>query len=134
MVNRMGGRSLTTRALSRLRTSPSLATRGHRNLSQRLHNDDLYSRPALFLLQAHLGDNRSLPARDITRRHPVEGVRQDIVPAELAATEGGKVRPQRVVRGRDVILHQIPDHNTASAGVTTDPVNVEPVVPVSRTL
>jgi hypothetical protein len=43
------------------------------------------------------------------------------------------VRPQSVVRGEDVILCQIPDHSTARAGVTTDPVKVDPVVPVSRT-
>ena len=43
------------------------------------------------------------------------------------------MRPQGVVGGDDVILHQVPDHRTASCGRTTAPVNVDPVVPVSRT-
>jgi hypothetical protein len=116
-----------------LGASPMPAAGCHRDLAQRFHHDDLYGGPALLLLEAHLGNYRSLPTRDITRRHPVEGERQDIVPAELAGAEGRKMRPQGVVGGHDVIFYQIPDHSTASAGVTTDPMNVEPVVPVRRT-
>ena len=56
-----------------------------------------------------------------------------IVAAHLAPAEIGEVRPQRLVGGEDMLLGQISDHRTASSGVTTAPVKVEPVVPVSRT-
>ena len=70
---------------------------------------------------------------DVARRHPVEREHQRVVPADLAAAEIGEVRPHRLVGLRDVVFQTISDHRTARAGVTTAPVNVEPVVPVSRT-
>jgi hypothetical protein len=43
------------------------------------------------------------------------------------------VGPQRLIGGRHMIFYQVLDHSSASAGVTTEPVKVEPVVPVRRT-
>jgi hypothetical protein len=44
------------------------------------------------------------------------------------------MRPESVVGRSDMILDQVLDHSTASAGRTTDPVKVEPVLPVRETV
>jgi hypothetical protein len=44
------------------------------------------------------------------------------------------MKTQGVVGSDDVLFHQILDHSNASAGRTIDPVKVDPVVPVSRTV
>ena len=72
--------------------------------------------------------------RDVPRWDPIESEGQDVLPAELAATEGREMETQGVVGSDDVLFHQILDHSNASAGRTTDPVKVDPVVPVSRTV
>jgi hypothetical protein len=110
------------------------ATRRHGNLPESLHDNHFYGGAALLLLQTDFRDYRSLSPGHVPRWHPVQRKSKNIVPTELAAAKRREVRPQSVVRGEDVIFCQIPDHSTASAGLTTDPVNVDPVVPVSWTL
>src|SRR5215208_4238939 len=133
-VRRSGGRSLTGLA-GRLGggSFPRAATRSHRDLAESFHDDDFDGGAALLLLQADLRHDRAFPPRDIPGRNPVERERQHVVPAQPATTECGKMRPQRLVRGQNVVLDQVLDHSTANAGRTTEAVNVEPVVPVRRT-
>src|SRR4051812_20343749 len=134
-VSRSGGRSLMALARwFRGGSLPRTATRRDRDLAEGFHDDHFDSRPALLPFQTDLRHYRPFPAGDVSRRNPVEREGQHIVAAELAATEGRKMGPQGFVGRENVILDQVLDHSTASDGWTTEPVNVEPVVPVRRTL
>jgi hypothetical protein len=112
----------------------SSTARSHRNLAQCLHDHDLDGSPTLLLLEIDLRYHGAFPAGYVPGRDTIERKGQYVLPAEIAATECGKVGPQSVVGGYDVILDQVLDHSTANAGVTTVPVNVDPVVPVRRTV
>jgi hypothetical protein len=80
-----------------------------------------------------LGDDRSGGGRHVPGRDPVERIDQCVFPAEIATAKVGEMGPHGIVGRDDVFLDQIVDHKTARAGVTTVPVKVEPVVPVSLT-
>ena len=97
-----------------------------------LHHGHVDGRPALLLFQADLGDDRARQTGDVPRGDPVQRVDQHVVPAHVAAAEFREMRPQRTRRRRGRAPRPVVDHRTASAGVTTAPVKVDPVVPVSR--
>ncbi len=139
-MRRIGARGFTRGPESAWRRASLVpAARRHRNLSQPFHDDDLYGSPALLLFQGYLGDDGAFPARYVPGRDPVQGEGEHILPAEIAPAECGEMWSQGLVRRGDVIFHQILDHRTANAGgttapaETTEPVKVDPVLPVRRT-
>src|SRR5688572_3407708 len=134
-VSRIGGRSLTAPLHLARSGSSSPATPGRdRYLAQCLHHNHLDGGSALLFLQAHFRDDRSLPTRDIARRNPIQRESQHVVPAEVATTVGWKKRPQSIVGRGNMVFDQVLYHRTASWACSAAPVNVEPVVPVKRTV
>src|SRR6266511_2113513 len=130
----MDGRGLTASRHLRRAALPPAAPRRQRDLAEPLHHRDLDGGTALLLLQIHLRDHRPRQIGDVSGRNPIQGEYQGVGPAGVATAEVGEMRTHGLVGRGDVLFDQVVDHRTASAGVTTAPVNVEPVVPVRRTV
>src|SRR2546430_577212 len=87
----------------------------------------------LVARERQLREHLALVRRDVMRRQAVQRVHQHVAPAGVAPAEPGEPPAQLLVLALHHFGCDVPYPTTASSCTTGQAVNVEPVVPVSRT-
>src|SRR6185437_445557 len=110
------------------------AAGSNRDFAEALHQHDVGLRPRLIGREGETRQHLALPRRHVVGIQPVEGEYQHVPPAGVAPAELGELRAQQVVFPLRHFPHHVRYPTTDNSRATGHPVNVEPVVPVRRTL
>ncbi len=88
-----------------------------------------------MFVERNLGNHRALERGYIAGWEPIQGVHDHVGPTHLAAAKLGEMGSEGIVGLDRMIFDRILElHRTAiTCFAKVDPVNVDPVVPVSRT-
>src|SRR5213594_1042986 len=115
--------------LHRLRT----AARSQPDLAEPLEQHHVELGTLLVARERQLCEHLALVRRDVMRRQAVQRVHQHVAPARVAPAEPREPPAQFFVLALHHFECDVPYPTTASSCATGQAVNVEPVVPVSRT-
>jgi hypothetical protein len=131
-------RRLTPETPSELLRFRPAASRRRRHFLESVHHGDIHGGSGLILFEVELGHDVTFGTRDVSRRQPVERIDEYVGTAERTTAKGGEVANEPVVFVDyvffDLVVENDVTHSTTSCGVvTTEPMKVDPVVPVSCT-